>query len=412
MASHLNKLIRSTAAALLALFVLLAPARAAFAQAGVTLQDPRAEVDFGKTITFRAVLKSTLPIQQATLFFKGARETVTHVETVLPAQDGSVSFAYDASLNLIPPFSDIEFWYQVTLSDNQTYTTQTVKFFYADNRFPWREATRANVTVRWYAQDEAFGAAALDVAAAGMLAMQDLIPLSLDAPIYIYVYANPSDLQTTLALGGSDWAGGHATPQAGVALVAIPPGANPSDMQTKIPHELTHILLYRSLGEKYNRLPTWFLEGVASMMEQYANPDYAYALQVAAQKDTLIPFQSLCAGFPPDAGGAYLAYAQSQSFVTYISRTYGVSGLSRLMSAYGDGLACEMGATRALGTPLSQIEARWREDALGQNVAGVALRNLSPFFLLLALALLVPLWGTVDTFILRYRRKHAAAKSK
>jgi hypothetical protein len=111
----------------------------------------------------------------------------------------------------------------------------------------------------------------------------------------------------------------------------------------------------------------------------------------------------LCDSFPPDSGRAFLAYAQSQSFTTYLRNTYGTTGLTSLVNAYVDGLSCELGTTRALSTPLSQLESHWRESVLGQNVAGVAARNLSPYLVLMILVLLVPIWGAID--ILRARRK-------
>jgi hypothetical protein len=110
-----------------------------------------------------------------------------------------------------------------------------------------------------------------------------------------------------------------------------------------------------------------------------------------------------------DAGSAFLAYAQSQSFVAYIRDSFGTSGLSRLMNAYSEGFNCELGATQALGVPLSQLDLRWRETVLGQNVAGVATRNLLPFLLLMALVLVVPLWSAID--LLRQRRKNGKQES-
>ena len=378
-------------------------------QEGIALEDAGAIVSFGQTITFHARIKSAIPIKQASLLFRGLSEEVTHVESVQVAEDSSVSFTYDASLNIIPPFSEVVFWFQATLADEKTYTSSAVTFFYNDDRFPWREMTRANVTVHWYAGDDAFGASALDAAGAGMLAMREFIPISLTSPIHIYIYSNAADLQATLMLGGKEWVGGHATPQIGVVLVAIAPDASQkTGMETKIPHELTHVLLYRALGDNYARQPAWLVEGIASMMEIYADPEYKRALDIASKNDSLIPFETLCASFPPDSSSAYLAYAQSQSFVTYMHKTYGASGLSYLTDAYSDGLSCELGATKALGTPLSQLDARWREDVLGQNVVVAVVRNLSPFMLLMALILVVPLWGAID--VLRKGRKHANKK--
>ena len=87
--------------------------------------------------------------------------------------DGFVSFTYDASLNIIPPFSWVVFWFQATLSDNQTYTSDPIRFQYKDDRFPWRDVSRENVNVHWYAGDDAFGAAALDAATSGVIAWTD-----------------------------------------------------------------------------------------------------------------------------------------------------------------------------------------------------------------------------------------------
>ena len=268
-------------------------------QNGIVVESPTAIVDFGKTITFTAKIKASIPIQQISLLFRGVNEEVTRVETLQLMPDGSVVFKYDASLNIFPPFSYVVFWFQATLSDGITYTSDPIQFQYKDDRFPWRQITRANVTINWYAGDDAFGAAALDAAGAGMLTMKDFIPISLTDPIEIYIYSNPSDLQATLLLGGQNWAGGHAHPELGVVLASIAPGANQFvEMETLIPHELTHVMMYRALGEKYNQQPIWLLEGIASSMEIYANPEYARALKIAGDNDTLIPFADLCASFP------------------------------------------------------------------------------------------------------------------
>lgn len=386
---------------------LLLKAEPVSGQGGIVVESPQAVVDFGKSITFTAKLKAPLPIQQASLLFRGINEEVTRVETLQVAGDGSVSVLYDTSLNVFPPFSWIVFWYQATLSDGKVYTSDPIKTQYKDDRFPWRQISQANVTINWYAGDDAFAATALDTAGAGLLTMKDFVPISLSEPIEIYIYSNVNDLQDTLLLGGRDWAGGHAHPDLGVILVAVAPGASQyTEMETKIPHELAHVMLYRALGDKYTKQPAWLVEGIASMVELYPNPDYVIALNTAGNNRALISISDLCASFPADSGSAFLAYAQAQSFVTYVRDSFGVSGLSRLTSTYSDGFDCELGATKALGLPLSQLDARWRETVLKQNVSGVALRNLAPFLLLLGLVLIVPLWGAID--LLRQRRKRAA----
>ena len=51
---------------------------------------------------------------------------------------------------------------------------------------------------------------------------------------------------------------------------------------------------------------------------------------------------------------------------------------------------CENGIQNAFGAPLSELDADWREKALGQNVLGVALRNMLPYLVLLLLVILIP----------------------
>src|SRR5689334_10545409 len=162
-------------------------------QVGIVVENARADVVFGQTVTFTAKITAPLPIKQVSLLFRGANEESTRVETLQLATDGTTSFTYDASLNVLPPFDTIVFWYQATLDDGNTYTSSPNEVQYADNRFPWRENTRANVNVHWYAGDDAFGAAALDAAAAGMLEINNIYPVALDQPVHVYIYSNVDD---------------------------------------------------------------------------------------------------------------------------------------------------------------------------------------------------------------------------
>lgn len=392
---------------LLPLLTMLGSAGQVRGQEGIVVENPSVEVSFGQSIKFSATIRAASPLQEVSVLFRGVNENVTRVESMQVGEGGAVNFTYDASQNTFPPFSWVVFWFQATVEGGATYTSAPAQFEYRDDRFPWRQVSRDNITVNWYAGDDAFGASALDTAVSGVQGMNTIIPITLSKPVEIYIYSNPSDLRDTLLLGGVDWTGGHAHPELGVVMVAVTPGAGQfMEMETLIPHELAHVMMYRALGEKYNRQPVWLVEGIASMVELYPSPEYSRALEIASQNNSLIPIVDLCASFPLDSGSAFLAYAQAQSFVTYIRNSFGTSGLARLVGAYGDGFDCELGAAQALGVSLSQLDVRWRENVLGQNVAGVAFQNLLPFLLLMLMVLIVPLWGAID--MLRQRRKHAA----
>jgi hypothetical protein len=377
------------------------PARA---QAGFEVSDVRVTTRFGQEIVFEARLKSPVPITSASILFHEEREAITRVESLELGSDGSTHFVYDATQKVLPPFSTIIFWYQATLENGSIQTSGYFNVVYTDDRFTWRDVSSGPITLHWYDGDDNFAQAALDAAGKSLLQINEITPLTLGTPINVYVYSTVEDLQGALTLGGQQWVAGHANPELGMVMVAIPPGGLQSiEMETEIPHELAHVMLYRALGKGYNNLPAWLSEGLASMVEGYPNADYAQALSIASKNGSLLPFKDLCDSFPPDTARAFLAYAQSQSFVRYLRDAYGTTGLTALTQTYANGLDCETGTTRALSASLNQLDARWRETALGQNVTGVALRNLSPYLLVMVLVLLVPLWGAIG--MMRERRQ-------
>ncbi len=367
------------------------------AQAMNVVEQAWAETEFGVQVTFWARIQSPIPLLGGVVYFRDDFDGITRALPLQMAAEGLVSSRYDVTQNVLRPFTTLTYWFEFTLQDGQAARSADYQTRYEDNRFPWKEASNGLLRVHWYEGDDAFGAALLDAASRGMNQAAGLLPATGLAPVDIYVYATAQDLQGALFLGGEQWTGGHANPKLGVVMAAVTPGPGQGiEMERLLPHELAHVVLYHSVGHAYDRLPVWLSEGVASLAELYPNPDYVLALETASRRGTLLPMQDLCASFPPDAASAFLAYAQSQSFVRYLRDTYGSTALLALTSAYADGLGCNEGAVRALGAPLNQLEARWRETVLGENAAAVFLRNMLPYLAVLGLLLSLPFIGLIQ----------------
>lgn len=402
---HKGKTFTMRAMLLLGLLILLGGTGPAAAQSGGEVSEVRVEYKFGEQVNFLARIQSSVPIQNAMVTFRPA-DGLAQTQPLTVNPDGTAGYRFDARLNTLPPFVEIFFWFDVTLTDGTGFTSGMYNFNYADNRFPWQELAEGYLRVHWYDGDAAFGAAALDAARRGLDSARALVPIDPTETIDVYVYATAADLQGALVLGGQGWVEGHASPELGVVMLSITPGPEQSiALERQTPHELTHVLLYQSLGPNYNRLPVWLTEGMSTNAELYPNPDLDAALAAAVDSNSLLPLADLCAAFPPDTGRAFLAYAQSKSFVRFLLDNFGTTGLSALISAYADGMDCEEGARRALEQPLSQLEVRWRESTLGENRSGVVATNLFPYLLVLGIVLFVPIWGALGR--LRERRKNA-----
>lgn len=383
--------------------------RPAGAQSDVEIQvaDLGISYLFGEPVTFQArLLDLPGPVSEAHIVFRSEGDAATRVFPVSVKADGVATFTYAFEQGPLRPFALVRYSYIVKLEDGRELETSEFSFPYIDNRFPWTERETDGVRIHWYAGEEPFGQAALDAARLGMKRTRDLLLVAPSAPIDVYIYASLVDLQKAFEMGGITWAGGHASPDLRVALVAIAPGPEQGlEMDRKIPHELAHILTYDLARERYSKLPVWLREGIASRAELSVNPDYGRAVSLAAENGTLIPFGELCGSFPPDSGRAFLAYAQSEAFARYFIEKYGQAGLLAIITAYGDGLDCEQGALRATGKPLSQLESDWKSAALGGKPGLSALGNFIPYLLLLAVILIVPL---TNAFL--YRRPNDDGK--
>jgi Peptidase MA superfamily len=351
---------------------------------------------FSESIYFSADIKSDGPIVAAVLFFQAEGDPRTNVGLAqvrsLGENSYQATYLHRISDYAIRPFATISFHWELTMSDGEVYTSPDEYFLYDDNRFAWQTMEQDNFLVHWYQGDLQFAQDMIAIAKRGNNEIQSILPMPEPGNIAIYIYPDSESMQAVLQTGTESWIAGHADPDLSVILVALPDTPEQRLLaEQRIPHELVHILLYRYTRVGYTHLPTWLKEGLASAGELYPNPDYRILLENASTSNNLLPLRDLCDTFPSEASSALLAYAESQSFIQYLHSTFGTPGLQALVTAYANGLDCESGAHQALGKSLDQIENNWQHDVLNQNVAFEALRNLSPWILLLLAVLVAPL---------------------
>ncbi len=342
----------------------------AYAQTHIQINNPSVEHTFGEQITFKAELASSVNVSQVQLVFtpEGNKNSI-----VLPVNISFNNFLL-ARYQLKPqdniyPFSTITYQYIVSLTSNEQAVSDLFSFQYSDNLHNWKTLEETNLfKVHWYEGDLTFGRAIYDAAVNTLDRFKKFLILPNPENMEIYVYGNPRDLQEILDISDQPWIAGHAIPDQNLALVAITPSAlQMLEIERQIPHEITHLRLYRYLGDGYDNLPTWFDEGIASLAEVFPNSDYKFILTGGYENEALLPFKSLCESFPPNQSDINLAYAQSDSFVRFIYQEYGSNGLQNLLNAYKQGHSCEKGPFEAFGITLTQLERLWYQDTFGED---------------------------------------------
>jgi hypothetical protein len=264
----------------------------------------------------------------------------------------------------LPPFSQVTYWWEYTDNDKLIATEKT-SFRYIDNRFEWQIYTDKNIQLAWVNGDKLTYINATKIARDAINKIQYALQVQTATASTIEVYFYPSmlDMQSALQLAGYEWASGAAYPELGVILLSVPDGNQAlSHIQRKLPHELTHKVLFDAYGaEGYKNIPAWLEEGLASYFESTPDPTYALVLAEANTTNTLIHFESLCLPFPDDQRKALLSYAQSESLTRYILQKFGWSSIRSLLHIYADeGVECTTGIEDVLDIQTLQFERDWR----------------------------------------------------
>jgi len=315
---------------------------------------------FGQAASFTVVFPEGHDLEDATLFLQ---INGRHTESYPAEVDGTrAALTRDLVDTPLPPFAEISYWWGYTRSDATHGETNRDTFQYLDNRYAWQTAEGEGVTIHWITGERITMAQALETAESALSRISEVLEVTPERSTEVFIYPSHRDLASAMQLAGFEWVGGVAYQELGIVLVVIPPNAEGLlAMKQDIPHELTHRVLYDKLGpEGYASLPTWLDEGLAVTFEERPEPSRAIVLEEALQRGTLIPLPELCLPFPEESERAYLAYAQSASVVSYLRQTYGWSSLRDLVTAYGDGKACNRGLQDVLQIELTELESAWR----------------------------------------------------
>jgi hypothetical protein len=158
-------------------------------------------------------------------------------------------------------------------------------------------------------------------------------------------------------------------------------------------HELSHLALAVRVRESgVDRLPRWLDEGVAQIAEGRLLVEEIPNLPMRAFFGRLIPLGELETHFPAAEGASALAYAQSESFVSFLTTRPGVDGPRAILDLLMEGLTLEEAVRRLTFLPLEEAEARWRFALRGDKswVLGLLVQLGFGLFVLIAVVFGVP----------------------
>jgi hypothetical protein len=369
----------------------------AHAQEGIEVQNNTHSFVFGQQVRFALQVTSANPIQSIVLAYRTSDTQGTTVETMAfePSTSVSVEHVHEIGRRYIRPFVEVTYWWTVNDAQGNQIVTEPQTFAYADDRFEWRTEVQDGVKLYWYRGDPGVAQQALEVAVAGLdRARQDVGVVDLRTPIQIYLYSSAEDLHLALPAGLPSGAQALTLYETNVILVSLgPETTNIPGLRRILPHEVTHALIHEATQNRFDRVPFWLSEGLATSVEYVfsPDPDAAVELEAALRGQNWISLDTLCAAFPQDPASARLAYVQSASLVNHVRDVYGRQALRDLIAAYADGATCEGGVRRVMGFSLQRLQTLWLASLAPQGAFSAFWKESGAWVFLFILFALLPL---------------------
>lgn len=349
-----------------ALGVILSVAPVA-ADDAITIAASQFTGNFRKNLTFQVEAQSSANITQVELLIQFDGNPGNFRGTAKFDADKKIRALYDWNLEqkYLPPGVSGQFWWELVDSAGNKKSSDKKPFRVEDNRVKWQTLAEPRFALYWYGGDAAFGKAIFERAVRAMDALQKDTGVTVERQLQIFLYDKREDFLGALEPVVNNWVGGRAYTEHGITLINVA-AKDLSYGLVAVPHELTHLIIHRKLGDIGTAgWPRWLDEGLAMYYEfvpPALEPEYETLLKRAIQNDTLVPLRTLSGNFATDARQATLSYAQSFSVVDFIYRRYGKDKVTQVLLEFKQGGAFDDVFRKILGVDTDGLEAAWRQD--------------------------------------------------
>ncbi|HEV2398247.1 MAG TPA: tetratricopeptide repeat protein [Candidatus Sulfotelmatobacter sp.] len=144
-----------------------------------------------------------------------------------------------------------------------------------------------------------------------------------------------------------------------------------TSMTSELAHVLRHELAHSFITQMSSgRCPPWLHEGIAQYLEPKSLGGQGRQLAALFKSQQNIPLNALEGSFMHFSGvQAYVAYAESLAAVSYITDSYGMSDIQRILQRLGEGNSTEAALRATIHSDYAQLEsdlARYLVDKYGE----------------------------------------------
>jgi hypothetical protein len=175
---------------------------------------------------------------------------------------------------------------------------------------------------------------------------------------------------------GSQTIAGLAVPtESRIVLFAPALSSRPDRIRSVLLHEMVHLHVHAATARADLSPPRWLDEGLAMWISGTWDLGFDWRsnesslLTDASAAGTLLPFEKLDSSFPEGPFFA-LAYAQSYSFVSWLTEQHGEDSLRSLLRGLDRNLSFNDAFAAATGTSFPDAERDWRRSIERRGIFG------------------------------------------
>lgn len=234
--------------------------------------------------------------------------------------------------------------------------------------FPFQTVTSSDgrIIVHYYGQPSDFGTETIALAQRRLQSpIQATLGFTLLRPVNIYAFTSRKDFLAGAPVRDAEETAALTDPATSSIYIVMIGSPDDTTIDT-LTHELTHAVFHQNedsdkFQEDYFRFyPNWLDEGLAAYDEVLHSARYDLPLdQAVKQRQTFDILKDFVWDYPKNVDTNVLAYAESQSFISYLFATYGSDHFHRFLTGLRDG-DLALSAEQAFGAALPTLEARWQ----------------------------------------------------
>lgn len=258
----------------------------------------------------------------------------------------------------MPSGTIIKYWWTVTDSENNIYSTEIESVNFNDDDYDWHNLKQNNVTLYWYSGDNDFAADLMQTCRETLSRLGENTGAYLESPVRIYIYSSSYALRNAMVFA-KEWTGGVAYPSYGTIAIGITQSSIEWGRRA-LAHEIAHLVTDQMTANPYNSIPVWLNEGISMYAEGELEKDYEYYLEAAVIGESLISIQSLCSPFSAYSDKSYLSYAESYSIVAFLIENYGQQKMYQLLTVFKNGSTYDNALLTVYGFDLAGLNDLWQ----------------------------------------------------